>query len=284
MATFNDEQGVPISYYQWLVPDARAIVQLAHGLGEYALRYEQLAIELNNAGYSVYANDHRGHGQTGLAQYGGDRAKLGRLGPGGLRATVAGIRQFTALINSQNPGVPIVLLGQSWGSLMAQKVLNLSSAPYAGAVLVGTAYRMPGSMDGGDLSRRHRPADGSGHGYEWLSRDVAVQTAAAADDLMFDAKVLALFGVADGLRLFGRPARGLDSEVPVLILAGTDDVLGGEQSVQKLAAAYRARSGLHDVTVITYPDARHEVLRETNRDEVVADLLAWLGARFVATP
>ena len=277
MPTFTDEHGVRITYYRWLVDEPRGVVQISHGLGEYAGRYQQLAAELNAAGYSVYANDHRGHGQTGLDQYQGDRSQFGRLGPGGLRATIAGIRQFSALIGTKNPGVPIFLLGQSWGSLMAQIVVNGSARPYAGLVLVASAYRMPGSMDGGDLSRRHRPTGGGGHGYEWLSRDLAVQTAAANDEFMFEAKVLKLFGLADGLRLFGRPARHFDSDLPVLVLSGTDDILGGEKSAEKLASAYR-RGGLSDVTVHLYPDARHEVLRETNRDEVVADLTAWLNA------
>ncbi|MCU1483095.1 MAG: alpha/beta fold hydrolase [Subtercola sp.] len=281
MPTFIDESGVAIAYYVWAVERPRGIVQISHGLGEYASRYAPLARDLNDAGYTVYANDHRGHGQTGLDQHGGDHSQLGRLGPGGLRATIAGIRQFTELIRAKHPGMPTVLLGQSWGSLMVQKLINTSSAGYAGAVLVGTAYRMPGSMDGGDLSRRHRPAGGGGHGYEWLSRDVAVQTAAAADELMFEAKVLKLFGVRDGLRLFGRPASSFATDIPVLILAGSDDILGGERSVLKLADAYRRRGQLHDVTVKIYPDARHEVLNELNRDEVVADLIAWLDHRLV---
>lgn len=281
MPTFKDEYGVTITYYQWLIDSPRGIVQISHGLGEYAARYEQLALELNTAGYSVYANDHRGHGQTGLDQFKGDYTQLGHLGPGGLRATIAGIRQFTELIRAKNPGMPIVLLAQSWGSLMVQKILNTSSAGYAGAVLAGTAYRMPGYMDGGDLSRRHRPPGGGGNGYEWLSRDVAVQTRAASDDLMFEAKVLKLFGLADGLRLYGRPAKSFATDIPILILAGTDDILGGERSVLKLADAYR-KAQLHDVTVKLYPDARHEVLRETNRREVVSDLIAWLDRRLVA--
>ena len=279
--TFIDESGVSITYYAWVIDRPRGIVQISHGLGDHATRYEGVARSLNAAGYSVYANDHRGHGQTGLDQYGGDRSQLGKLGPGGLRATEASIRQFSTLIRSKHPGMPIVLLGHSWGSLMAQKVINRSSAGYAGAVLSGTAYRMPGSMDGGDLSRKHRPADGTGHGYEWLSRDIDVQQAAADDELMFEAKVLKLFGVRDGLRLYGRPAASFATDIPILILAGSDDTLGGEKSVLKLADAYR-KAQLHDITVKIYADARHEVLFEINRDEVVADLIAWLDHRLVA--
>ncbi|MFB2554132.1 alpha/beta fold hydrolase [Herbiconiux liangxiaofengii] len=286
-ASFVDEQGVEIVYYGWTVERPLALVQISHGLGEHALRYAALAAELNDAGYSVYAADQRGHGATGLAQHGGDRSKLGRLGPGGLRAAVDDIRQLGVHAAREHPGVPLILLGHSWGSLMVQKLVNSPAlAHYAGVVLVGTAYRMPGSMDGGDLTRRHRPAKGSpdapGNGFEWLSRDVAAQQRAADDELMFPAEVLKLFGVLDGLRLFGRPARRLAGDVPLLIIVGDDDILGGRASAEKLARAYRSRSGLSDVTLTVYPDARHEILNETNRDEVVGDLIAWLDSRVPA--
>jgi alpha-beta hydrolase superfamily lysophospholipase len=280
---FTDEFGVIIHYYVWRVDSPRAVVQIAHGLGEHALRYEGLAAELNAAGYSVYADDHRGHGQTGLEQYGGDTTRLGRLGVGGLRGTLAGLVQFTALIRDENPDLPLVLLGQSWGSLMAQILMNDHSADYGGVVLTGTAYRMPGSMDGGDLSRRHRPGRGKGTGFEWLSRDTEQQAKSAADPLMVAANARVLLGVADGLRLFGRPGKSIRPELPVLILAGSDDILGGEKSVTRLAKSFRDRAGLKDVEVVIFPDARHEVLNETNRSEVTGRLVSWLHAHFTAS-
>jgi alpha-beta hydrolase superfamily lysophospholipase len=278
VAQFTDEYGVVIHYYEWRIENPRAIVQIAHGLGEHALRYSGLAAELNEAGYSVYADDHRGHGQTGLEQYGGDVSRLGKLGVGGLRATLGGLTQFTRLIRDENPGLPLMLLGQSWGSLMAQILMNEHSADYDGVVLTGTAYRMPGSMDGGDLSRRHRPGRGKGSGFEWLSRDEEQQALAAADPLMVAANARVLLGVADGLRLFGRPGRRIRPDLPVLILAGSDDILGGEKSVNRLALSLRIRAGLRDVEVEVFPEARHEVLNETNRAEVTARLVSWLDA------
>lgn len=93
------------------------------------------------------------------------------------------------------------------------------------------------------------------------------------------ATVAKLFGYRDALRLFGRPSRSLDSDPPLLILVGSDDTLGGEASARKLASAYLGRSGLSDVELIVYTGARHEVFNETNRDEVVADLVRWLDDR-----
>ena len=60
-------------------------------------------------------------------------------------------------------------------------------------------------------------------------------------------------------------------------MIGSEDPLGGEESVTRLATAYAQRSGLTDVTVEVYSGARHEVFNETNRDEVLADLLGWLS-------
>jgi alpha-beta hydrolase superfamily lysophospholipase len=276
---FTDEFGVVVTYYVWAVDHPRAVVQLAHGIGEYAQRYTALAEALNAAGYSVYADDHRGHGQTGLDQFDGDQSRLGHLGVGGLRAAVGDLHQLTGIIRDENVRVPIVLLGHSWGSLMAQKLINVHMTDFAAVVLTGTAYRMPGSMESGDLNKRHKHLGTTG--YEWLSRDPAVHTAFAADPLTFDAAVLKLFGLADGLRLFGRPARALPDR-PLLMMIGSDDSLGGQKSVHKLADLYRTRSGLSDVEVIVYPGARHEVFNETNQADVRADLIDWLNARIPA--
>lgn len=277
MPQFTDPQGVVITYYVWPVEQPIGVVQLAHGVGEYAERYEPLARALNDAGFTVYADDHRGHGQTGLDQHGGDHAKLGKLGPGGLDAAVADIRQLSSIITKENPTIPLVILGHSWGSLMVQKIINTNARDYDAVVLTGTAYRVPGSMNPGDLNKDHKHLGTTG--FEWLSRDPAVADAFVADPLCFKADILKLFGPADGLRLFGRPAKDLGRDLPLLILNGSDDPVGGVKSVEKLAVAYQERSGLTDVELKIYPDARHEVFNETNKDEVIADLAAWLIER-----
>jgi alpha-beta hydrolase superfamily lysophospholipase len=276
-ATFTDAHGVTIHWYAWRAAKPKAVIQLVHGLGDHALRYEQTANDLVAAGYSVYANDHRGHGATGMRQWQGDSSKLGKLGPGGLRATIAGERQFTEIVRSENPGLPLVLLGHSWGSLMAQSIINEHSADYDAAVLTGTAYRTFGDMNGGDLNANHKHLGTTGN--EWLSRDVAVHTAFRDDPFTFTATALKLFGLRDALRLLGRPAKNLEHDIPLLIMIGSEDSLGGEKSIEKLAADYVTRSGLDDVQAIVYPGGRHEIFNETNRDEVIGDLVAWLDTR-----
>ena len=249
-------------------------MQVSHGIGEHAGRYAALAADLNTAGFDVVAEDHRGHGRTGRGQWGDDPSRMGRPGPGGLAAVIEAIHTYSGLTRRRFPDLPLVLLGHSWGSLMAQISVNTHARDYDGLVLSGTAYRLPGWMDTGDLNRRHRSLGTTGA--EWLSRDPQVARAWLDDPLTFRSDTARLLGLRDGLRLFGRPARGLPVDLPVLLQAGDDDTLGGARSVRRLARAYRQRSGLRDVTVQLYPGARHEVYNETNRDEVVADLVAWL--------
>ena len=278
MPTFTDDYGVEITYYVWPVPHPRAVVQLAHGVGEHAGRYADLASALNAAGYTVYADDHRGHGQTGVDQHRGDLTKIGRLGPGGLRAAVAGVHQLSGVIRSERPGLPLVLLGHSWGSFMAQMIMNEHPEDYDAVVLSGTAYRWPGYLDSGDLNRKHKHLGSTG--VEWLSRDPAVAAAFIADPLTTTTPLARLFGLREAARLFGRPAQNLPEMLPLLIQVGGDDTVGGERSALMLAKAYTQRSRLRDVRLIVYPGARHEVFNETNRAEVVADLVAWLNERF----
>ena len=277
--TFTDAQGVVVHFYVWAPGKPKAVVQLAHGVGEHALRYELLAQDLVAAGYAVYADDHRGHGQTGVEYWKGDLTQIGRLGTGGLRATQQNLLDLTTLAQGDYPGLPFVMLGHSWGSLMVQNLLNAGPHPWSAVVLTGTALRTPTDMNGGDLNARHKHLGTTGA--EWLSRDPAVAATFVADPLTTDAKILKLFGLADGLRLFGRPKR-LQPPVPLLIMVGDDDPLGGEKSAKKLADAYLQRGGLTDVELVVYPGARHEVFNETNQQEVRDDLIAWLDDRLFA--
>ena len=279
MAEFIDAYGIAIIYDVHPADGpVRGVVQLAHGLGEHAGRYGSLIAALTGAGYTVYADDHRGHGRTGMRQHGGDASKLGRLGPGGMRATVAALWQFTQLIRDANPDLPLVLFGHSWGSFLAQMLLNEHPEAYDAVVLSGTALRMPGSLNAGSLNAPWKGADATG--LEWLSRDAAVGQAFHDDPLTTETPLLKLFGPLEAAKLFGRPRRNLGHDVPVLIMVGREDPVGGALSAHKLAKAYRERSGLGDVTTLVYPGARHEIFNELSQAETRADLLAWLQARF----
>ena len=154
--SYVDAHGVTIHYYVWESPKAHAVLQLTHGLGDHARRYEHVAQALVAAGYTVYADDHRGHGATGLDQYAGDASKLGKLGKGGLRAATENIRELSAIIRRDHPTLPLALLGHSWGSLMVQDVLNEHSKEYEVAILTGTAHRTFAHMNSGNLNAKHK--------------------------------------------------------------------------------------------------------------------------------
>lgn len=274
---FTDADGIAIVYdVHPAVGDARGVVQLLHGVGEHAGRYGRLVAALTEAGFIVYADDHRGHGRTGIRQHGGP-AKLGRLGKGGLRAAAAAVWQLTGIIKDEHPDLPLVLLGHSWGSFLAQMLVNDHPEAWDAVILSGSALRMPGSLNAAPLNARWAADDATG--LEWLSRDPAVWTSFDEDPLTTDVPLLKLFGPVEAAKLYGRPRKDLGRDIPLLLLVGRDDPVGGPRSVHKLADEYRTRSGLTDITTLVYPDARHEIFNELQQDEVRADILSWLDTR-----
>jgi len=277
---FTDAYGVDIVYDVHPAEGTpRGVVQLLHGVGEHAGRYGALIAALTGAGFHVYADDHRGHGRTGIRQHGGPE-RLGRLGKGGLRAAKDAIWQLTGIIREENPDLPLVLLGHSWGSFLAQMLVNDHPEAWDAVILSGSALRTPGSLNAAPLNARWA-AEGT-TGLEWLSRDPAIWAAFADDPLTTDVPLLKLFGPIEAARLYGRPAKNLGRDIPMLLLVGRDDPVGGPRSVHKLADEYRSRSGLTDVTTLVYPDARHEIFAELQQDEVRADVLAWLDTHIPA--
>jgi alpha-beta hydrolase superfamily lysophospholipase len=277
--SFEDYFGVDITFYEWPVADPKAVIQIAHGLGEHARRFDQMAAALNRAGFSVYADDHRGHGRTGLGQIERKQIKkLGNLGQGGMDATFKQVLDFSKLIKSENPGKPLVLLGHSWGSFIAQKVINKSSDLYHALVLSGSALTMPGYLATGDFNKVWKKLPGS-TGYEWLSRDVEIQKKFVADPLTFLAAAMQVFGVANSLKLFGTPSKNVRSDLPILVQVGEADPIGGEYSNKALVEAYRKKAGIQDIELFVYHDARHEIYNELNKHDILQDLIKWINIR-----
>ena len=109
--------GHQVACYRWLIDSPKAVVQIAHGMGEHAKRYDWVAQTLNAAGYSVYANDHRGHGDTAGPE-------LGYMGADGWNRTLADMYELNREIRSQCPGRPFCLLGHSMGSMLSQQYIT----------------------------------------------------------------------------------------------------------------------------------------------------------------
>ena len=276
MPSFVDHLGTRIVYDR-VAPDgeSRGAVHVLHGVGEHSGRDAALLQALAAAGWTAYADDHRGHGRTGLEQH-GDLAKLGRLGRGGYRAAVDSAWRMSQIARDETPDGPLVILGHSWGSFLSQQLVNEHPGAYDGVVLVGSALRWPGVLNAAPLNKRWDHPGGKGN--EWISEDPAVQDAALADPLTVQRSLLELFGLPNALQLYGLPSKDLP-DIPTLLLVGRDDSVGGPRAVHKLAEAYRTRSGFTDVITRVY-DGRHEILNGYQQESVRADILAWLDARF----
>ena len=277
--TFKDDFGVEIMFYEWPVAEPKAVIQITHGLGEHARRYDVMAATLNRAGFSVYADDHRGHGQTGVRQLENKQIKrLGNLGPGGIAATYKQVADFSKLIKAENPSRPLVLLGHSWGSFIAQKIINKYSDIYDALVLSGSALTMPGYLATGDFNKAWKKLPGS-TGYEWLSRDVEIQNKFVTHPLTFLALAMQVFGIKNSLQLFGTPSKDIRKDLPILVQVGEADPIGGERSNKALVEAYRKNAGTEDIELFVYHDCRHEIYNELNKADVVGDLVGWINQR-----
>ena len=277
--TFTDSHGLEITFYEWPVTKPKAAVQLVHGLGEHARRYDHVAEALNRAGYSVYASDHRGHGLTGLHQREGGLTKnKGNLGNGGMKAVFTDELELSSIIEVENPNLPIALIGHSWGSMISQRILDTDSNRYAAVVLSGSTLLIPGILPSGGFNKKWAKTP-SANGFEWLSRDSAVGAAFAKDPLNFPESAMQVFGLGNTLALIGVPKKSIRSDLPMLLIAGGEDAIGAERGNQMLLKAL-LRAGVQDVELIIYHEGRHEMFNELNQEDVIGDVIAWLDGEF----
>lgn len=275
--SFKDAHGVEIVFWEWPVTQPKAVVQLVHGIGEHSRRYDHVARKLNSLGFAVYSDDHRGHGQTGKGMVeSGITKKQGLLGPGGMDAVLAQVRALTELIKAEHPATKLVMLGHSWGSMLAQRLYDKYSSDLAALVLSGSSLLLPGVLNAGKLNKKwaHLP---NATGGEWLSRNLEVGRKFRDDPLNFSESFAQVVGVVDTLKLMGSPKKTIDPKVPILLQVGSDDSLAGERGNVLLANAFRKR-GVDDIVLFVYEGARHEIYNETNQDEVLNDLATWLEA------
>ncbi|WP_409344398.1 lysophospholipase [Paenibacillus sp. MBLB4367] len=304
--TYTDPEGVDIHVYRWL-PDAdttlRGIVQIAHGMAETAARYARFAERLTAAGFAVYANDHRGHGRTA-----GKTENIGYLGSDGFNRMADNVSQLTAIIMEAHPALPVFLFGHSMGSFVTQKVMYTHPGPYAGIVLSGSNGKrgadlhigkriarweaarkgdrhrseLMNGLSFGGFNRAFRPARTE---FDWLSRDEAEVDAYIADPYCGGVFTSSFFrDFLHGLADIHRPGnmQRIPRDLPVLLVSGDRDPVGRfGKGVLSLAAAYR-KLGMTHIECRLYPGGRHELLNETNREEVMRDVIGWLEKRLQA--
>jgi alpha-beta hydrolase superfamily lysophospholipase len=299
--TFTDPEGYEIFVYRWAPPAGvtpKAVVQVEHGAAEHALRYERLARVLSQHGYIVYADDHRGHWKTA-----GTLDKAGICGPDGWNWMVKDAHQLTGIIKDNHPGLPVFLFGHSMGSMMAQQYIQNWGEGLAGAILSGTtglslvdaavlplaeqaaqgeAADQPSELFAGLFASVNEPFEPVQTPFDWLSRDEA-EVQKYIDDpwcgFMFTNGMTYEF-MKGMVHLYDpeNEAR-IPKDLPVYVISGEVDPVGANDGVMALVNRYHGELGLEDVSYKLYPGARHEILNETNRDEVQADIVAWLDAR-----
>jgi alpha-beta hydrolase superfamily lysophospholipase len=276
--SFNSEDGLEIAYYRWRAPaKAVGIVQIAHGMGEHSFRYAHVAEFLNQNGFHVYANDHRGHGRSAKGPQ-----SLGDFGSGGWNGLVADMVTLTRLARTREGRLPVILLGHSMGSFAAQQYVLDNSALIAGLVLSGSAAVDKLAIDPSqeaDLTAFNRGFEPARTQHDWLSRDPAAVDAYEADPLCgFGINKTAMQTMAASAPQLIDPATlaQIRKDLPIYVFAGDKDPINhGLEWLKPVAERYRA-AGITNVSEKYYPDGRHEMLNETNRDEVMRDLVSWL--------
>ena len=267
---FTGADGTPIAAYRWAAAGpVKAVLQVAHGMGEHALRYLEPLAPLRAAGVAIYANDHRGHGKTA--------STLGDFGPGGFGAVVDDMAALSVIAKREHPGKKLVLLGHSMGSFALQIYLAKHSALIDAAVLSGSAAldMLPPPDPNGGLEAFNAPFEPARTPFDWLSRDAREVDKYIADPLcgfsVDQASMMSIFTAAAPLFEPGALKR-IRPTLPIYLIAGDKDPLNaGLAALTPLVERYRA-AGVKDVTHDFYGGGRHEMLNETNRAEVVANL------------
>ncbi len=256
---------------------ARAVVQIAHGMGEHIGRHGGTIDVLVAAGLTVYANDHRGHGLS-------VHSRLGEFGRGGFELLVQDMVRLSEIAREENPDLPLLLLGHNMGSFAAQRYVIDHSHEIDGLILSGS-----GALDGLARTALLAPArsnllnaafEPARTPFDWLCRDQAIVDAFIADPLCFAdlhrESLDSFLGTAP--RLSDPVAlRNIRGDLPIYLLSGSDDPVGQHlRGLLTLMGRYRD-AGLRDIVFDFYPGGRHEMLNEINRHEVQTRLLGWIS-------
>lgn len=278
----------------------KAIVQIIHGIAEHVQRYDHFARYLNELGYLVVAEDHMGHGKSIC-----EEVPQGYFA-GGWDVAVEDCCQLMERTMAEYPNVPYILFGHSMGSFLARSVLiKKPDSGITAAIICGSAW-MPGLViQGGRLMSSllmrgegaKQPSEAlqkvmfSSYGKriehprtvcDWLSRDEAIVDAYMADPLCGFAPTPALANaMMNGLLYIQNTAqlKRMKKDLPVHFIAGLEDPVGAYGDGVRKAAEMFIRSGMKHVSVKLYPGCRHEILNELNKDEVYADVAAWIGSK-----
>lgn len=280
--------------------DVLGVIQIFHGLGEHHQRYERFAGVATARGFAVVAHDHRGHGTHAedLGHF-ADKDGWQLLTDDGLLVN--------DMIGDQYPGLPIVLLGHSMGSYIAQYFSMQHDYRLTALVLSASTWPkkiqlIPGRLIARFVTMRHgirgksellhklgfgafnKSFEPSRTELDWLSRDTAEVDAYVSDPLCGGPYSCGLWlDLMGGLQAIAsdHALRRIRKDLPVLFTGGADDPVGGQKGITDLVMHY-AKSGHSSLSTKIYPEGRHEMFNETNRDEFTADVLNWIEEQLPA--
>ncbi len=292
----SDGHIIPVFTWSSARP-ARGVVQILHGLGEHSARYGRLAAALTAEGYHVVAHDQRGHGANiayGTQGFFADE--------NGWQYVVSDVGTVRAAIGEHFPGLPVVLLGHSMGSYVAQAAMLQDAKPYAALALSGSTFsprisvwlgrwlarferlRVGPRSISRTLTRQtfgqyNKVFEPTRTAFDWLSRDEAEVDSYIEDAWCgFHATTQLWIDLMTGIISISsiKALKALPGTLPVYVFGGGADPISAGDRLSVLAAALDA-AGVGNVVLKVYEDARHEVFNETNRDQITADLIAWLN-------
>ena len=300
--TFTANDGEIICYYKWDAKnpkEVRGIVQIAHGIGEHAGRYDTIANRFQNEGFVVYANDHRAHGKT---------AEIKRLfgyydGNDYFVDAVSDMYSLSQLMRTEHPNTKFVLFGHSMGSLLSRKyVLNYGRNTDA-LILSGTANFIKGLGHFGlastkvvsllrgrersnetlravffdEFNKKFKPNRTK---LDWISSDETAVDVFEADPYRIENFSIGVFAdiLTNSKKLNTTEAFvNTPDTLPILMFSGDEDPVGEMgKGVSKVAENFK-KHGNADLTFNLYKGGRHEMLNEKNSEEVEEDIMSWLN-------
>lgn len=284
---------------QWLPDEGqpRAVVQIVHGVAEYAGRYDHFARFLTGHGFAVCGEDHLGHGKTVTD------GKYGYFGKqNGWSTVTADVHQLRQLMGEKFPGIPYILLGHSMGSFLTRTYLCRYPGTVDGAILSGTGQeravlvgfgkaiaslisllrgpdavsKLVNDLSLGAYNKQFKPNRTTA---DWICRDEAVVDKYLQDPFCTFIPTVGMYrDMLGGLQYIssGKALSRMDPNTPVYLFSGDQDPVGSNGTGVKKVHGYFKKYGTKDLSLKLYPGGRHEMLNETNKDEVYADVLAWL--------
>lgn len=291
---FTSTDGTPIYLYHYKANEPKAVLQFAHGMGEHAGRYHAFFTFLQTNGISVIANDHRGHGKTG--------EKMGVMGffakEAGFETAVDDLSLIHHHIAMDYASVPQIMMGHSMGSFLVRRYIEKYPDDKTAVILSGTGYHQGIVGKVGSLiakletllfnqTHKSRLMDKLSFGRfqnhfktgSWLSRDQAQVALYRKDPLSgFISTSQFFYDLLTGIDTLHKPEAltKVNKDLAILFISGTDDPVGNfTKGVKKAIHAYE-QIGVKQIDVTFYPGARHELIFETNRKEVIHDIQLWI--------